>query len=163
MGSTIRFVIVSHEVVWFSSTAYIEVYTDILCHLYCRYTSNPMRVHNAVKNLRGTLRLAEPDYCFTAANQIEQDEPGDSWVHSFTLNDFPEGQQRWWIFLGTVDGVESPSQSPVFNYKYKDSPVYSIGIYGRPEVLVGSVALEAGEALNLGYLEPPEVGINIGY
>lgn len=161
MVSTTRFVVIFHEITWDGATATISVVTDIACHLTCLHTKSPMRVHNSEKNVRGSLVLGNPDYCFTSYNETEQNEAGDTLTHTFSFGDFGVGEQRWWVFVGTVGGVDSPSQSPIFTYKYKDTPVYSLGIYGQEDVLVGSVSLESGENVGLVYRDPPETVITI--
>lgn len=163
MASVTRFLVLSHEVTWVGSVATIVVTTNVECHLTCRYTYKPLLVHNSANTARGVRVLDNPDYCFTSFREVEQDQAGDTTIHTFSFGEFGQGEERWWVFVGSIAGVVSVSQSPVFNYKYESSPVYSIGILGESEALVGTVVLEAGDGVNLSYLSAPGVGITIKF
>jgi hypothetical protein len=141
MASTTRFCVISHEITWLEDVATIVVVTDVACNLVCHYTHKDMRVHNSAMNSRGLNKLADPDYCFTSYNDVSQAEAGDTLCHTFSFGSFGVGEQRWWVFTGSISGTASPSQSAIFTYKYKMTPVWSLGILGDDAVLTGHVLL----------------------
>jgi len=56
-------------------------------------------------------------FCFDVFTDIEQDEPGDTLQHTFTLSPCVTGFQFWYYLWGYVDGVLSPSTSAILEYK----------------------------------------------
>ena len=80
-------------------------------HLTCHYTSaTPVR-HRMTVTSRG-LQVPQGAYwCFVATKQVEQDEPGDTLVHTFTIPDWLIGVRYYLVWTGTVASLESPSLS----------------------------------------------------
>jgi len=68
-------------------------------------------------------------YCFTAYNDIEQEEAGDTTEHTFIMSDWPSCETRWFHLWGTIGGEASPSESPIWGrhlYSSDHSADYSL-------------------------------------
>lgn len=115
-----RFLLTKYEHQWVADTLYVEVVTDVPCHLFLRWTDKPLRLHNRSTTLGGYYFMTDPKYCFVEWRQVEQDEPGDTLVHTFSFAEWAECQTRWWGFVGTVGSTASPSATSVFTAHYLD-------------------------------------------
>ncbi|MBA7589986.1 hypothetical protein ES708_32085 [subsurface metagenome] len=62
-------------------------------------------------------------WCFVNWKENEQEEPGDTLVHTFIKPDWPVCQTRWFYFLGTKQAEESPSASPIFHLHREAVPI----------------------------------------
>ena len=88
--------------------------TNNPCHLTCYYTEVPPRRHRTSRILRGETMLAGAYWCFDAWKTVEQQEPGDTFTHTFNLVPWTACVTRWFTFRGTVEGILSPSAGPIF-------------------------------------------------
>jgi len=57
-------------------------------------------------------------FCFVSYKLVEQAEPGDTLIHTFSIPEWEYCQTRWFFFQGTVDGLESPSFTCIFEYHH---------------------------------------------
>jgi len=99
----------------------VTCYTNNPCHLWLRYTTTPTQKHVKTKMVRGAPAGTYIDQCFVVFTDVEQNEPGDTYTHTFTLDPWPHCQTRWFYFWGTVDGQLSPSASCIFQ-KHRSEP-----------------------------------------
>jgi hypothetical protein len=113
-----NWLIIQYAQSWLDADLFIYATTDVPVRLTLCWTTKPMRVRDRVKILRGLPVLGVPYYCFTECTPVEQDEPGDTLGHTFTIPSWAPGVCLWWRFTGTVAGVDTPSTSPIFNACY---------------------------------------------
>jgi len=106
----------------------IVVHTDNLVHLFMRWTTTEPLKHPRQVFRRGISLMRGVYYCFVAWEENEQEEPGDTYTHTFIKPDWPVCETRWFYFVGTKQAEEQPSASPIFYYHrtQKDVPL----IYG---------------------------------
>lgn len=93
----------------------LVVETDRPCHLYMRWTDTEPLKHASSKWRRGISLMAGTRYCFVTFHENEQEEAGDTLIHTFIKKNWPVCQTRWFYFIGSVVGVEQPSSSPIFH------------------------------------------------
>jgi len=111
----------------------VTCYTNNPCHLWLRYTTTPTQKHVKTKMVRGAPVGTYIDQCFVVFTDVEQNEPGDTYTHTFTLDPWPVCQTRWFYFWGTVDGQLSPSASAIFSKHHYSPPApITIKIYSDP-------------------------------
>jgi len=115
-----RWLLVDYAHAWVGDILYVACETDIPCHLWLRWTDKEERVHLRPEEDRGLAKLATPYYCFVEWNQVEQNEPGDTSIHSFNFGSWGPCQRRWWHLWGHEEGIESPSTSCIFTAHYQD-------------------------------------------
>lgn len=94
----------------------VTCYTNNAVHLWLRWTNIVPQKHIIAREQRGGLVNTYIDQCFVAFHDIEQNEPGDTWTHTFTCEPWPGCETRWFYFWGTVAGVLSPSASCILEY-----------------------------------------------
>lgn len=104
----------------------IEVITDVPCHLYMRWTLVRPRIHSKSSIRRGLAQMKDVRFCFVIYHDNEQEEAGDTLIHTFVKPDWPVCEIRWFYFWGEVNAVVSPSTSPLFklhnDYELPPSP-----------------------------------------
>lgn len=104
------------DIWWHCSFTELILYvrTSALVHLWTFYTDvQPLR-HPKSRILRGVELPWDTYFCFVAWKSLEQDEPGDTLVHTFTWTDWPVCLTRWFTHRGQVAGEWSPSCGPLF-------------------------------------------------
>jgi hypothetical protein len=106
----------------------VTCYTNYACHLWLRWTATVPQKHVNPIIVRGAPVGTFIDQCFVVYNDIEQNEPGDTFTHSFTVEPWPYCQTRWFYFWGTVGGQLSPSASALFSFH----SLLPIRIYSDP-------------------------------
>lgn len=94
----------------------VVVTTDIPVHLFMRWTEKPPLKHPTTEYRRGLLIQTGTRYCFVAWDENEQEEPGDTLVHTFIKPGWYVCQTRYFYFIGTKQCEEQPSSSPIFHY-----------------------------------------------
>lgn len=97
-------------------------YTDVPCHLYCRMTTTPPRRHSLPSMRRGLRITGDIRFCFVVYEDNEQQEPGDTLIHTFLKPVWPICETRWFYFIGFVYGDPSPSESPIFKFHFPAPP-----------------------------------------
>lgn len=100
----------------------IIAYTDVACHLTFRWTTTQPRIHLDPVLKRGVPFRSMPRYCFTTYHDNEQEEAHDTYIHTFIKEPWPACQTRWYYLFGTIDGVASPSESPLLKYHRVAAP-----------------------------------------
>ena len=92
----------------------IRITTSEAAHLTLRYTyTEPVKTLTP-KEKRGAVWYYDNKMCFVAWKECEQDEPGDTTTHTFSCPIFPTCVRVWYIFIGTIGGVPSPSNTAIF-------------------------------------------------
>lgn len=144
-----RFIITDYSHTWLDGVLYITIITDITCHVHLKWTDKETHVHLKTELDRGLLKLGDPYYCFVEFTIVDQNEPGDTFTHTFTWPGWATCYRRWYTFQATVAGIASPSNVPLFNVHYQDPPVFTLGEYLDPIALHGWVKLEAGAGIDI--------------
>lgn len=94
----------------------VVCYTNNPCHLWMRWTDIEPQKHVHVREVRGAPAGTFIDQCFVAFHDLEQAEPGDTYIHTFHAQPWPTCQTRWLYFRGQVSTIDSPSASAIFQY-----------------------------------------------
>lgn len=123
MAPPLDWTITAYSQTWTGQGFYIQVTTDVPCTLYLLWTTIPPRLHLRALNKRGLPMMDDPYYCFVQWNRIEQWVAGDAKHHSFFLGDWKPGEYRWFVFVATIEGLMSPSTSPIFLARLAIGPV----------------------------------------
>lgn len=115
-----HFLVIEYAHSWVNDTLYVACTSDVACHMYLRWTSVPMGVHNRVTTLGGYSFMTDPKYCMVQYNEVEQNEAGDTLTHTFNFAGWAECEWRWWYIVGTLGGEPSPSATCIFQAHYMD-------------------------------------------
>lgn len=99
-------------------TVTLVVTTDKPVHLYMRWTLTKPLLHPSEEYRRGLLIMSGTRFCFVSFHENEQEEDGDTLIHTFIKPDWPVCQTRWFYFVGQKQSIESPSASPIFHYHH---------------------------------------------
>ncbi len=129
----------------------IIVTTDIPVHLFMRWTDVEPVTHAQELVRRGISLPNATRFCFVAWTEVEQEEVGDTFTHTFLLPTWEICETRWFYFIGTKQAEESPSASPIFYLHRKgvDMYVISLGKLGEEEILHGHVKLKEGAGITI--------------
>jgi hypothetical protein len=98
-------------------------YSNNPCHLWLRWTNIVPQKHVITRIVRGAPIGTYIDQCFVVYTDVEQQELGDTFTHTFILEPWPVCETRWFYFWGTVEGQLSPSRSAIFSY-HRISPPF---------------------------------------
>lgn len=105
----------------------VHLTTNVPCHLWLYYTSQENWVHRKPVLDRGIMLPYDAYWCFVAWASLEQEEAGDTTIHTFNWLGWEHCQTKYFRFAGRIAGQDSPSDSPVF-HKHYTAPVYfSVG------------------------------------
>lgn len=118
------------------------VWTYQPCHLWMRWTLVPPRIHKVPVTLRGLTTMSDFYYCFDVYHDNEQEEEGDTFLHTFIKEPWPYCEKRYFYFHGQINGVNSPSTSPIFEKHPKEPKVipacYSYDFYRADDTFYAS-------------------------
>lgn len=117
-----RFVILAIGYLDYVNYVKVRLQTPYSCHLYLHYTDHAILKHPQARIIRGLEVPWGVYFCFTGYKTVEQEEAGDSLIHTFTVPDWPICQTFNMITTGTVAGVESPSCGPIFSHHNSGPP-----------------------------------------
>lgn len=101
-----------------ASSIFIVTITNNPCHLTCYYTDKPPVRHRVSRIVRGLSLPWGAYWCFVAYKEIEQQEDGDTIIHTFEVPDWLYCQTNWLCFRGTVAGELSPSVSALLKHHH---------------------------------------------
>lgn len=153
---SLRWTILNHEATFPPGGGFIWCVTDRPVSLTMQWTALKFRMHLRLQLKRGKLFLADPYFCFVQYTAVNQLETIDTLDHSFILPDWPIMEFRQWNFIGTVDGVPSPSSSPIFTATRQPTPaaapLSAYPIFQRPPSLVRHTQIAA--LLSLAHAPP---------
>lgn len=92
------------------------------CHLWMRWTTLEPQEHIVPRIIRGLSVPSDKRFCFVAYHDNEQEEGGDTYLHTFIKEPWPHCQTRWFYFHGRVGSEHSPSTSAIFK-KHRIQPL----------------------------------------
>lgn len=129
----------------------IVVTTDILVHLFMRWTLEKPLKHPLERFRRGIRLMDDTRYCFVAWEENEQIEKGDTFTHTFIKPGWAICETRYFYFIGTKCAEESPSASPIFYFHRGGVEMYviNLGKLGEAQTLHGEVKLKEGANVTL--------------
>lgn len=135
-----RFFMIDIAVTWDGLVCNILVTTDVPCHLTMRYQQVGLEVHRRISMLRGVPFDDDPHLGFDNYLELEQEEAGDTETHSFALA-FPHVCKIFYfIWVATIGGIPSLSQTPLWWEHCKEVPP-------PPRPLCAHLTSEAEDAL----------------
>ena len=91
--------------------------TDVECHLWARVSGNLPDKHYISLVRRGLRTMKATYHCFNVYTDIEQLEPGDTYIHKFHILGMSYQETRYFFYLGQIGGFDSPSQTCIFELK----------------------------------------------
>ncbi len=103
---------------WDANEATIVLTTNVPCHLWMYWTNKQPWVHRRSRIVRGLAVPWAAYWCFVVWEMNEQQEEGDTLIHTFIKPDWKYCETRWFAFHGTISGETSPSDSPIFSKHY---------------------------------------------
>ena len=106
------------EITWDANEATIVLTTNVPCHLFMHWTIKQPWVHPTTRTVRGLSVPWSAYWCFVVWHENEQEEAGDTYIHTFIKPDWIYCVTRWFYFHGTIEGETSPSESPIFSHHY---------------------------------------------
>ena len=101
------------ELIWIDSQPAIQLTTSSPAHLFLRHTTTEPVKTLIPKEKRGVHWYYDNKLCFVAYQDCEQDEPGDTLIHTFTCDIFSYCVPVWYYFWGTINGQPSPSNTAI--------------------------------------------------
>ncbi|MBA7566575.1 hypothetical protein ES708_08271 [subsurface metagenome] len=102
----------------FSTSIIIACRTNNPCHLTLYYTDKEPVRHATSLVKRGLAVPWGAYFCFVAWNSVEQQEAGDTLIHTFKVHDWSYCQVKWFTFRGTVTGDLSPSVTALLKHHH---------------------------------------------
>lgn len=93
----------------------LQFHTNRECRLTLRHSAVEPVVHREPALRRGLLMHTDPRFCFVAWTEIEQQEDGDTIIHSFYYRPDPLPFEVWFYLVGTINGADAPSTSPLMH------------------------------------------------
>ncbi|MBA7543758.1 hypothetical protein ES705_36098 [subsurface metagenome] len=94
----------------------IRVTTDVPSHLFIRLSSQVPRIHKQPELRRGVQFATDVRFCFTVFDDNEQNEWGDTLVHSWWLENWPVCTTKWLYVWGMRSGEVCVSTTAPFKY-----------------------------------------------
>ena len=89
------------------------------------WTKDPFWVHKTSLLRRGLPTMQAARYCFVNWHQNEQEEEGDTLVHTFIKEPWLHCETRWFTFRAKVDLEWLPSVGPIFE-KHRVAPALPV-------------------------------------
>lgn len=101
----------------------IVIQTDVPSHLWMRWTVVLPHEHLIQRTKRGLAFLVDKYFCFDVYEDNEQEEAGDTLVHTFIKEPWPVCETRYFYFHGEISGVPSKSTTTIFK-KHRTAPPF---------------------------------------
>lgn len=92
----------------------IVAYTFEPSHLWMRWTTAEPQEHTIPRTIRGVPLPADKRFCFVAYEDNEQEEEGDTLIHTFIKEPWPVCETRYFFFTGGSNSTTSPSTTAIF-------------------------------------------------
>ncbi len=94
----------------------IRVITDVPSHLYIRLSLKKPWVHMQPSIRRGVAFAEDVRFCFTVFEDNEQNEWGDTLVHTWWKENWPVCTTKWFYVWGSRSGEMCVSTTAPFKY-----------------------------------------------
>lgn len=99
----------------------ITIFSDIPCHLFMRWSLVEPQIHKQAVLRRGIYMHTDVYLCFVGYHDNEQEEAGDTYLHTFYKVPWPCCETRFFHFWGTIGGSVSVSTTALFK-KHSTAP-----------------------------------------
>jgi len=109
--------------------------TDVACHQWLRHSFVKPKKHPKGVLVRGITMMTDVRFCFVAYEDLEQDEAGDTYTHTFTWLGWEPCQTRYFYFWATSEEENMRSTSPIFSKHYPYTQIF----YPDPDPEISSV------------------------
>lgn len=113
-----NFLITSLEQTQFFHGYTIITHSDVICHMWLRLTSTPPLKHLKGRRSRGLEMLSDARFCVVNYGDIEQEEEGDTLIHTFILNNWEFCTWKYFYFWATLNLVPKLSTSALIHKFY---------------------------------------------
>ena len=115
-------------------------------HLWLRWTTTVPQKHIHARIVRGAQVGTYIDQCFVVYTDVEQEEPGDTLIHTFIVEPWPHCETRWFYLWGTIAGETSPSASAIFKKHriYTPPGIEEQPLYNSYKILHSRTTTEQG-------------------
>ncbi len=94
----------------------VRAWTDVPAHLFLRLSSQEPRVHRKPSLRRGVQFAEDVRFCFTVFEDNEQEEAGDTLVHTWNKPAWPFCTTKHLYLFGSVAGEICPSTTAPISY-----------------------------------------------
>lgn len=153
MVSTTKWTLINLGNTFLDDVLYVHAITDVPCHLELCITPQRPDEHKHRTQKRGMDWYVDIKYCFVEYQCYEQMEAGDTLHHNWEIAGWVVCRPEWYIMRGTMSGIASPSNTPIFTRERQEGElpvlVINLGRFGDAETLVGEVKLEEGEGITI--------------
>lgn len=105
----------------------IIVITDAPCHLYMRWSNVEPKIHDIPTWRRGIFMHGDRYFCFVAYHENEQEEDGDTLIHTFIKKNWTSCETRWFYFWGQQGTIFCKSTTAPFKLHFQ-APGYKLAI-----------------------------------
>lgn len=97
---------------------HITAITDVPSHCWLRLSHQEPWVHKKSSNIRGLKLMDDLRFCFTAYDDFEQIEAGDTTTHTWLFSPafWPYCTTNWYYFWGSQGALTCISTSPFFSF-----------------------------------------------
>ncbi|MBA7576226.1 hypothetical protein ES708_18065 [subsurface metagenome] len=113
-----HFAVLEVSYLHFETSIAITCTTNNPCHLTCYYTDKEPLRHATTLVKRGVALPWGAYFCFVAWKSVEQQEAGDTLIHTFEVPDWSYCQTKWFTFRGTVAAALSPSVTALIKHHH---------------------------------------------
>lgn len=94
----------------------VVVETDVPCRLVCRQTDTRPQIHKKPVLRRGEWLADDVRFCFVVYTDHEQEEPGDTLIHTFIKEPWAPCATKYMYFWATIAGEVCVSTSAIFKH-----------------------------------------------
>lgn len=108
---------------WVGNTLHLAIETDVECHLWCFLTTSYPYRRDRWVIFRSVPRRHRVHMMFNLRQAIEQNEPGETLVHTFDVPDWRHCRVRYWYYAGKRKALISWSTSCIFWAHYAEKPM----------------------------------------
>jgi hypothetical protein len=116
--------------------------TDKPCHLTEFWALKKPGYQKFYMMLRGISVYCGKKWKWYQPFYTEQSEPGDTIIHTFAHPTWPACKTHWWVFYGTVTGINSPSSCCLMKY-HRVTPPYGPPVTARFYPTLGHAGIAA--------------------
>lgn len=118
MVSNTRWSLIDYQHSWVGNTKHLVLTTDRSCHLWMRITRRYPYKRSRWVVFRGVALPHSDAINFVIRSAIEQEEAGDTLVHTFDFPGWEVCDQYYWYFSGFIADISSDSNTCIFTQHY---------------------------------------------
>lgn len=111
---------VSYHHEWVGTAKHIRFTSDRTCHLWAAISRDYPYSRDRIVRWRGLPRRHGIDVVWHTEYTVEQEEVGDTLVHTFIIRGWHYCLQRYWYFFGDIEGLRSPSNTGIMGQHFTE-------------------------------------------